>query len=159
MTRISETDIRPRDNWVHYDGFVNVHLDDDCASGFLGIYDKVFLCKAYVESIKYETSQNYIFYIYLMDDGMDIRLKDALKSFEQHNEFKRMYKSDGKVVDGYRSAREYSNTCRIMENYLSEKCGWKDRRMILDINCKLVAKEDCKNINDTEYIISLFDGI
>ncbi len=161
MARLTETDLNPKSNWVQHNDIVHFHMDDGSAAGFVGHYDKVFLCMAYVESVDLQESQNYLFHIYTLDKDIDPRLSYALESFEHYLELNDIYKSgDVGLSYSYRAASEFSKACRIMEKYLAEKCKWKKKKMILDIKCKMISIEDEMELaKNNKKITSVFDKI
>lgn len=162
MARLSETDLKPNANMVRYDEIIHYHIDDSAvAAGFVGYYDKVFLCKAYVETLseKQPFSQMYVFYIYTLDNREDLRLLRAFELYDDYVKSNDLYESNkNSVAYAINASRKYVEASRIMENYLSEKCGWTSSKIILYINCKTLTKDMYDaHVHDTEYVLSLFN--
>ena len=157
MTRISETNLKPNGNRTDRNNtIVHIHLDDHYASNFMSLYDKVFLCKADITFFRYGFSQTYIFYIYVMDDGMDEQLAKTHESYEKYIELRSESITKSDIHLSYAAAGKFVNACRIMEKYLSEKNEWDYGSFLIeDFDCKIISKEESKKLN-SEVVRKMF---
>ena len=161
MGRITDTDMKPVTRMLSIDSLnscYEIHIDDGVCLSSLGCYDKVMLCKTWMETVipdKY-VSQEFMLYIYIDESSMDYRLKEIRSLIQKYQNISNNFLANNGVYP-VGSGELVVNACREMEEYVAEKNGWNpDDIIILDIDIRILDKKDVSGMCRNE-IQSLFE--